>query len=55
MLTAVINKQGMIMALDFAKAFDTLEWNFVLKVMEFFNFGESLMAWIKLLYNEPQA
>ena len=49
------NKQGMIMALDFAKAFDTLEWNFVLKVMEFFNFGESLMAWIKLLYNEPQA
>ena len=49
------NKQGMIMALDFAKAFDNLEWNFVLKVMEFFNFGESLMAWIKLLYNEPQA
>ena len=43
------------MALDFAKAFGTLEWNFVLKMMEFFNFGESLIGWIKLLYNEPQA
>ena len=47
------DKQGFIMTLDFTKAFDTLEWNFMFKVMKFFNFGESFIKWIKLLYEEP--
>ena len=41
------------MTLDFTKAFDTLEWNFMLKVMKFFNFGELFIKWIKLLYQQP--
>ena len=41
------------MTLYFTKAFDTLEWNFMLKVMKFFNLGESFIKWIKLLYQQP--
>ena len=47
------DKQGFIMTLDFTKAFDTLERNFMFKVMKFFNFGESFIKWMKLLYGEP--
>ena len=41
------------MTSDFTKAFDTLEWNFMLRVLNFFNFGESFIKWIKLLYEKP--
>ena len=47
------DKQGILMSLDFAKEFDTLEWNFIIKALQFFNFGDTFISWIKLLYNEP--
>ena len=47
------DKQGTLMSLDLAKAFDTLEWNFIIKTLQFFNFGDTFISWIKLLYNEP--
>ena len=31
------------------KAFDTLEWAFINKALEFFNFGPVLRRWISLL------
>ena len=37
-------------AIDFEKAFDSLNWNFLLKSLEFFGFGESVLAWIKTFY-----
>ena len=39
--------------LDFQKAFDSVEWNFIFKVLEKFNFGESFIKWIKLMYTNP--
>ena len=45
------DKQSSVMTLDFTKAFDTLEWNVMFKVMKFF--GELFIKWIKLLYEEP--
>ena len=42
--------QGIMTAIDFGKAFDSLNWNFLLKSLEFFGFGESVLAWIKTFY-----
>ena len=47
------NKNGILLCLDFEKAFDSLEWSFLFKVLEKFNFGETFINWIKVLYNKP--
>ena len=41
--------------LDFQKAFDSLEWDFLKKALIFFNFGESFIRWIEAIYHKPQA
>ena len=41
----------LLVALDFEKAFDSLNWNFLFKTLESFNFGPSFIFWIKTLYN----
>jgi len=35
--------------LDFEKAFDSLEWSFISKSLEFFGFGESIIYWFHAL------
>ena len=40
----------MVFFVDFEKAFDTIEWSFMLKALSEFNFGEILIKWIKILY-----
>ena len=46
------NVPGMLLFIDFEKAFDTLEWKFLEKTLRFYNFGDSLITWIKLLYTD---
>ena len=46
------NAPGMLLFIDFEKAFDTLEWKFLEKTLPFYNFGDSLITWIKLLYTD---
>ena len=38
--------------LDFEEAFDTIEWNYVLKCLETFNFGAQFRQWISILYKD---
>ena len=38
--TKKLNQQGMLLFIDFQKAFDSVEFNFVHKTLEAFNFGE---------------
>lgn len=45
------NLQGILLFIDFEKAFDSIEWKYLWKVLERFNFGEDLIKWIKILYN----
>ena len=33
-----INESGFLLMLDFKKAFDSVEWNFLIKSLQFFNF-----------------
>jgi len=37
-------------SLDFKKVFDTLEWQFVEKILELFNFGENVKKWVRIFY-----
>ena len=41
----------MILSVDFEKAFDTVSWKFIEKVLNYFNFGPSIISWIKLFQN----
>ena len=47
------NTPGAIICLDFQKAFDSLDWNFMFSVLEKYNFGQNFIKWIKILYNKP--
>lgn len=47
------DKGGIIFMADFQKAFDSLEWEFLFKTLEFFNFGPSFMRWVKMIYTLP--
>ena len=44
------NIPGLFLFLDFKKAFDSLEWNYLLATLEIFNFGPDLLNWIKMFY-----
>ena len=48
------NIPGMLLLIDFEKAFDSVSWNFMHKTLQFFNFGNDMKTWIKLLYNGAQ-
>jgi hypothetical protein len=49
------NIKGAIVAIDMAKAFDTLSNDFLGKVYDFFNFGPNIKKWLSLLGNRRQA
>ena len=41
--------EGLIMLIDFEKAFNSVSWNFLSKTLELFNFGNSVINWVKSL------
>ncbi len=47
------NFKIILLLLDFEKAFDSIEWNFMISVLRKFNFGEGFIKWVKILYNKP--
>lgn len=40
-------KKGIILKLDFEKAYDSVNWEFLLSMMVNFGFGEKWVGWIK--------
>ena len=44
-------KTGLVLSLDFQKAFDSVDWKYIEKVLKYFNFGPSICNWIKTFYN----
>ena len=47
------NQPGAILCLDFQKAFDTLNWNFMFGCLNKFGFGANFISWINIIYNQP--
>ena len=43
------NLQGLILSIDFEKAFDTVSWKFIVKTLKYYTFGPSIDRWISLL------
>ena len=41
---------GLMVAFDFEKAFDSLSWSFLFRALRSFNLGESFIRWVSVLY-----
>ena len=48
--TSKHNISGLLLFVDFEKAFDSIAWSFIFKVLKFLNFGESFVNWITIFY-----
>ena len=44
-------QSGILVTIDFEKAFDSLDHKFLLKVLHTFNFGPSFIQWIRTFYS----
>ena len=48
--TATKNLPGLAVFLDFEKAFDSIEWNFLFKALDKLNFGPDFKNWVQTFY-----
>ena len=46
---------GLLLFVDFEKAFDTLEWSFIEKSLHYHGFGPSLVAWFRVFYSNIES
>ena len=49
------NINGVVLAVDMAKALDTLSNSFLSRVLKFFNFGDNFTQWLSLIGNNRTA
>ena len=54
-LTDEQNIPAVLVLVDFEKAVDSLEWNFIEKSLEYFNFGQNIQHCVKTLYNKANS
>ena len=45
------DNSGLLVSVDFYKAFDTLEWSFIKKAFEYPNFPKYLIKWAPVIYD----
>ena len=53
--TELHNIPGLLVLIDFEKAFDSMSWSFIYKFREYFGFGECIIEWIKILNTKFKA
>ena len=52
-MIAFANSAGIgtaLISIDQMKAFDKVNWNFLMKILQSVAFGETLIQWVKILY-----
>ena len=54
-LTVEENIPGLMIFIAFQKAFASLEWNYLLKCLQYFNFGPSFIRWVSTFYKNIQS
>ena len=50
--TKRINSPGIALFIDFKKAFDSVEWNYLIAALKVFNFGPNFLNWVEVLHRE---
>lgn len=45
--------QAAILSLDTQKAFDQIEWSYMLEALKKFGFGVNFIEWVKIIYSNP--
>ena len=53
--TAKENIPGLLLFIDFKKAFDSVEWEFLIESLKMFDFGRDFLQWVKTFYNSIQS
>ena len=48
-------KSGLILLADFEKAFDTIEWPYLKKLLNAYNFGDNFIRWFFTLYSDSES
>ena len=48
--TETRNIPGLLVLIDFEKAFDSVSWSFIKKTLSFFRFGPDIKKWIEIFY-----
>jgi hypothetical protein len=49
------NKKGALLSLDIKKAFDSISHEYLIKAFKFFNFGDYIIRWLKLIGTNRKA
>ena len=49
------NKVGLLLLIDFTKAFDSISFNYIAKTLNFFGFGNDIKRWVWILLNNFSA
>ena len=49
------NIPGLLIFIDFQKAFDCLKWNFLFSRLKVFNFGSDFIRWVEIFYKNIQS
>ena len=49
------NLDGLLLMIDFEKAFDSIEWSFLINSLKSFNFGSSVCKWFSVFYNNAKS
>ena len=55
LITEKENIPGLLLMIDFEKAFDSVSWSFIEKALIFFNFPNCIVQWFKILYNKASS
>ena len=48
---SVQKQRGLLLLIDFEKAFDSVAWSFIEKTLTYLNFKNDIICWIKTFYN----
>ena len=54
-LASIKKITGFLLLIDFQKAFDSVEWNYIDKILPLFNIGDSFRTWVKILYGNSKS
>lgn len=46
---------GLLLSIDAEKAFDRVDWGFMMRTMKTIGLGSSMLNWIRALYKSPSA